>query len=100
MYQQGGGKKLSWSNCYYQLLLLKLVCHFILWLIPLLLKAYHYQLHFISPLIYMDKKVSADQSAVTVVSLCQLITNNENIGGEMRYFLERDIFFLLSKPLL
>lgn len=28
-----------------------------------------YQLHYISPLIYTDKKVPADQSAVTVVSL-------------------------------
>lgn len=76
------------------------MCHFVLWLIPLLFKAYLYQLHYISPLIYIDKKAPADESAVTVVSLRQLVANNENTGGEMRYLILEDIFFLLSKPLL
>lgn len=91
----GGGEKLSCTNCSHQLVLSKLVCHFVLWLIPLLFKACHYQQHYILPLIYIDKKVPADQSADTVVSFCQLIPNysimkllrgKSDFSG-MRYFL-------------
>lgn len=71
-------------------MLAKLLCHIILWLIPLLFKACHYQLHYISPLIYIDKKAPADQSVTRYCGFFMPVDNellrNENTGREMRYF--------------